>query len=385
MINNPVLPINYMIIYCTSSDPLFPIENIKKSYNIISKDNRFKENINIGWSSVRFCSYPQVIIIQLSKLYDITQINFLINHERIPSQISIYAFCPKNFLEMNISDKKIINEQFNFIGNIFPTNHKTNNRELKQVFLNEFHITNCLYLKFELYQNYIDEIRNKCNQIGLIELNIFGIDNNTPIPVINKKSYYKEEETDFTEIKGLLTDDVYENFIKDKIEFAKRLFFKKNDPLIYSDIEQLRELGRKVKGLRLEKKYHESIKDYKTAKKIHLEINEIKNYIENTYNAYGGEQILYENKNPVDITREYNQNLFVNKNKININESNLKALDNEINENFISGRSDYDYKKTKEILERRALNKKLIEESKEAARRNIQAEYLTLHNVNLNL
>ena len=390
MINNEILPLNYIIIYSSSTDPLFPIENIKKSYNIISNNNKFKDKINIGWSSMRFCSYPQIIIIQLTKICDVTQINFLINHERIPTQIEIYSFSPKNFVDTTISDKYIINKPFNFIGNVYPTNHQSNNRELKKVLLNEFHISNCLYLKFVFHINYPDPIRNKYNQIGIVQIEIFGIDNNTPLPLINRKNYFKEEETDITEIKGLLQDDDYVDFIKDKIEFAKRLYYKEKNELIYNDIEQLRELGRKVRGLLEEKKMYQILKDNLNYKKLRNEIDNIQNYVDENFRDYGGEQIIYENKNPIDVTKQsYINYLMINSNNLQ-NDYNNSNYNYPINDNtqindFIQKNDDYDYQKTKEVLERRKQKKLLIEQSLEAARNNIKAQNLALHNVNVNL
>ena len=390
MINNEILPLNYIIIYSSSTDPLFPIENIKKSYNIISNNNKFKDKINIGWSSMRFCSYPQIIIIQLTKICDVTQINFLINHERIPTQIEIYSFSPKNFVDTTISDKYIINKPFNFIGNVYPTNHQSNNRELKKVLLNEFHISNCLYLKFVFHINYPDPIRNKYNQIGIVQIDIFGIDNNTPLPLINRKNYFKEEETDITEIKGLLQDDDYVDFIKDKIEFAKRLYYKEKNELIYNDIEQLRELGRKVRGLLKKKKMYQILKDNLNYKKLRNEIDNIQNYVDENFRDYGGEQIIYENKNPIDVTKQsYINYLMINSNNLQ-NDYNNSNYNYPINDNtqindFIQKNDDYDYQKTKEVLERRKQKKLLIEQSLEAARNNIKAQNLALHNVNVNL
>ena len=390
MINNEILPLNYIIIYSSSTDPLFPIENIKKSYNIISNNNKFKDKINIGWSSMRFCSYPQIIIIQLTKICDVTQINFLINHERIPTQIEIYSFSPKNFVDTTISDKYIINKPFNFIGNVYPTNHQSNNRELKKVLLNEFHISNCLYLKFVFHINYPDPIRNKYNQIGIVQIEIFGIDNNTPLPLINRKNYFKEEETDITEIKGLLQDDDYVDFIKDKIEFAKRLYYKEKNELIYNDIEQLRELGRKVRGLLEEKKMYQILKDNLNYKKLRNEIDNIQNYVDENYRDYGGEQIIYENKNPIDVTKQsYINYLMINSNNLQ-NDYNNSNYNYPINDNtqindFIQKNDDYDYQKTKEVLERRKQKQLLIQQSLEEARNNIKAQNLALHNVNVNL
>jgi hypothetical protein len=78
-----------------------------------------------------------------------------------------------------------------------------------------------------------------------------------------------------------------------------------------------------------------------------------------------------------------------------VNSNNLQNNYNNINSNYpindntktndIIQQSDYDYKKTKEVLERRKQKQLLIQQSLEEARNNIKAQNLALHNVNVNL
>jgi hypothetical protein len=78
----------------------------------------------------------------------------------------------------------------------------------------------------------------------------------------------------------------------------------------------------------------------------------------------------------------------VNSNKIQNNYNNINSnypINDNTKTNDIIQQSDYDYKKTKEVLERRKQKQLLIQQSLEEARNNIKAQNLALHNVNVNL
>ena len=166
--NYGLYPLNYTIVFCTSADPNFPIENINKKSrysdmfpinNINDLDQNQSQKLknlyfNCGWSSLRYCSYPQMIITQLSSMSDIKQINIEINHERIPQKIDVYVYCPTIFKEIVTNFKNILNEEFTYIGSVIPVNHNKNQREIKKLIFhqnekyNQIIIKNCLYIKF---------------------------------------------------------------------------------------------------------------------------------------------------------------------------------------------------------------------------------------------
>ena len=172
-------PLNYTIVYCSSSDPNFPIENINKksrysdfielsqpqsdiesNNNIINSEKYKNIYFNPGWSSLRFCSYPQMIIVQLSSLSDIKQINIELNHERVPQKIDVYVYCPTILKEVVTNFKNIITAKFTYIGSVIPVNHNYNQRELKKLIFHnqgnydQITIMNCLYVKFLVHKNY---------------------------------------------------------------------------------------------------------------------------------------------------------------------------------------------------------------------------------------
>ena len=345
-------PLNYTIAFCSSSDPGFPIENINKKSRYsdfvetnlltnnppINSDKYKKIYFNPGWSSVRFCSYPQIIIAQLSSISDIKQINIELNHERVPQKIDVYIYCPTVLKEVVTNFKNIINAKFTYIGSTIPVNHNNNQRELKKlIFHNEGNygqvsLMNCLYVKFVVHKNYLNE-KNKFNQVGIINIDIFGNHHNKILPIFPLKQIepFKLDEI-IPRLKGLYTDDDYDNYIKEKIEKAKMEYYNneiimKNEEKrdkIYQDITLLRELGCKVIELNKEKTKFEYLNNNIKIMQVNSKLKEIKDYIEQTFPYYGKENVKYDN----DIN--FDKNIQDNEYTINIVEENLNESNNNI-------------------------------------------------------
>ena len=347
-----IYPLNYTIAFCSSSDPGFPIENINKKSRYsdfvetnlltnnppINSDKYKKIYFNPGWSSLRFCSYPQIIIAQLSSISDIKQINIELNHERVPQKIDVYIYCPTVLKEVVTNFKNIINAKFTYIGSTIPVNHNNNQRELKKlIFHNEGNygqvsLMNCLYVKFVVHKNYLNE-KNKFNQVGIINIDIFGNHYNKILPIFPLKQIepFKLDEI-IPRLKGLYTDDDYDNYIKEKIEKAKMEYYNneiimKNEEKgdkIYQDITLLRELGCKVIELNKEKTKFEYLNNNIKIMQVNSKLKEIKDYIEQTFPYYGKENVKYDN----DIN--FDKNIQDNEYTINIVEENLNESNNNI-------------------------------------------------------
>ena len=345
-------PLNYTIAFCSSSDPGFPIENINKKSRYsdfvetnlltnnppINSDKYKKIYFNPGWSSLRFCSYPQIIIAQLSSISDIKQINIELNHERVPQKIDVYIYCPTVLKEVVTNFKNIINAKFTYIGSTIPVNHNNNQRELKKlIFHNEGNygqvsLMNCLYVKFVVHKNYLNE-KNIFNQVGIINIDIFGNHHNKILPIFPLKQIepFKLDEI-IPRLKGLYTDDDYDNYIKEKIEKAKMEYYNneiimKNEEKrdkIYQDITLLRELGCKVIELNKEKTKFEYLNNNTKIMQVNSKLKEIKDYIEQTFPYYGKENVKYDN----DIN--FDKNIQDNEYMINIVEENLNESNNNI-------------------------------------------------------
>ena len=421
--------LNYTIVFCTSSDPNFPIDNINKksrysemipinnSNNIDPvKAERLKNlYFNCGWSSLRYCTYPQMIITQLSSMSDIKQINIEINHERIPQKIDVYVYCPTIFKEVVTNLKNILNAEFTYIGSVIPVYHNKNQREIKKLIFhqnernNQIIIKNCLYIKFIIHKNYENKQKNKFNQVGIINIDILG--NNTtgkilPVLPLQKVEKFKIDEI-LPRLKGLYTDNDYDNYIKEKIQKAKNEYYnnssianneaKKNK--IYEDIQMLRELGKKVIELKKERVKFEYFKNDQKLIQIDLKLKEIKKYIENEYPYYGKENIIYDNGMEYDETQEFqikkvetdlgeeNEINNENNNEINFNDEDeieekivengndlmVQKQNNENGNNYYNMNNQNQYQvsaKSKEILRRHLEKKRMIKENMEIAELN---------------
>ena len=414
-------PLNYTIVYCSSSDPNFPIENINKKSRYSDfidlpkipngiEDNKNIENtekykniyFNPGWSSLRFCSYPQIIIIQLSSLSDIKQINIELNHERVPQKIDVFVYCPSTLKEVIMNFNNILNARFNYIGSVIPVNHNYDKRELKKLIFhnegnyNQITIKNCLYIKFVIHINYQHK-NNKFNQVGIVNIDIFGNHNNKILPVLplNKVEQFKNDEI-LPRLKGLYTDNDYDEYIKEKIEKAKMEYYTNETLLkneekrnkIYQDITLLRELGQKVLGLNKEKEKFEYFGNDNKLMQINMKLKEIKDYIETTYPYYGKENIKYVNEN---LEEEL---------KINIVEDKLNESKNDISNTNINNISDNNYLGEQEniymednnnindinlnrnILEKNKVNE-VSERSKEILRRHQEKQRMIRENLEI--
>ena len=365
--------LNYSIVFCSSSDPNFPIENITKksrysdfvSMDPLSYEEKYKDiYFNPGWSSLRFCSYPQMIIAQLSSLSDIKQINIELNHERVPQKIDVYVYCPKILKEVITNFSQIINAKYTYIGSVIPVNHNNNQRELKKlIFHNEgnygpISIMNCLYVKFVIHKNYLTN-KNKFNQVGIINIDIFGNHNNKILPALPLKQTepYKNDEI-VPNLKGLYTDDDYDDYIKEKIKKAKMEYYYNeiiiNDPekrnKIYQEINLLRELGHKVLLLNKEKDKFEVFQNDAKLMQVNSKLKEIKDYIETTFPYYGKENVKYDDEihynNITSSHNEENKEYKINVIEEQLNESNK----NNISKSCINNKSDNDIKQEEEKI-----------------------------------
>ena len=432
--NYGLYPLNYTIVFCSSSDPNFPIENINKKSrysemipinninNVDSKQSQRLKNLyfNCGWSSLRYCTYPQTIITQLSSMSNIKQINIEINHERIPQKIDVYVYCPTIFKEIVTNFQNIINADYTYIGSVIPVNHNKNQREIKKLIFhqnenyNQIIIKNCLYVKFIIHKNYENKIKNKFNQVGIINIDIFG--NNTngkiiPVLPLKKVEKFKIDEI-LPTLKGLYTDNDYDNYIKEKIQKAKSEYYTNNAIMnnevkrnkVYQDIQILRELGKKVLELNKERAKFEYFKNSQKLLQIDLKLKEIRKYIEDKYPYYGKENVIYDNNmEENDETQPFEiknvENNLEEENEIyenNIEKENGAEIDNlengdedysekqkEYNNNYNSNIQKQNSDKSKEILRRHLEKKRMIKENMEIAEINRKAQDLALHNSNV--
>ena len=155
--NLPLL--KYRIIGASTEDPENPF------YSIISGLK------NDGWASVRYCTYPQELLIQICRPCRLRQIHLVFHEYKIPTKLEFYYFFPKTFNDFNLPIDDIIFEK---MGHIIPSSNiknKFKSRELRKIFINE----NVYYLKLVFHQNY-SNTKNLFNQVGLVSLQCYGVD-----------------------------------------------------------------------------------------------------------------------------------------------------------------------------------------------------------------
>src|SRR5690242_2134231 len=122
-----VQKLKYRLIESTTEDSEYPLYELLKGAD------------SSGWVSVRFCTYPQEILIQFLTPVNLRQINILSNEKKIPSLIEIYCYYPSTANEFFNNYKQVSYEKLGYIR--MDTNSKTNYkaREFRKIFVD----TNC--------------------------------------------------------------------------------------------------------------------------------------------------------------------------------------------------------------------------------------------------
>jgi centrosomal protein CEP104 len=269
-----VHPLKYRIIGSSSEDPDFPL------FSLISGGN------NEGWHSIRFCTYPQEILIQFTQPVRLRQVNILLHQTFIPSSIEFFYFFPEKYDDFF---KDYNSLTFNKIGYVTPdSNSKTDYkaREYKKVAFNE----NVLYLKLVL-NKCIYNLYNTFNQVAIISIECFGFDftvNNIDylFPNRNKSlNYFANNMNNYIPNPNLDDNDLDEVCIN-KIDELKlqlnRCVEEENydqAKVINELIQRIKILGQKIYNLQEIKFKSIEVNDYDNAKIVKNEIERIKNII----------------------------------------------------------------------------------------------------------
>jgi centrosomal protein CEP104 len=363
---NTIIPLKYTIIYSSSNDKEYPVHNIM--------NGDYSPN-NKGWMSLRYCSYPQEIIIQFYPFVTIKEIIIVIHESKIPSRIDIYSYSPGYNENISTSNQQLHSLSFDYVGHIIPHNHSSDHREIKKIALKtnqyNFTIQKCLYIKLSLSENYINVTRNPRNQVSLISFEAFGYVSNYNIfrPNINYShdDYIPE---------GLITEKEFSDIIKYKIQCARKELERRSDGMeeqILQDIEELRKYGKRLYQLEqgfVILKYAE-----KNTNKLENEIKNIYQYVIENYAIYNHELLSeqdgdLEDNSDMNYSIDNNNNINVSNSQLNVNELNQNA-----NVNYIQN------EKSKEIYQRYINKRNLIKQSKEQAQEILKLENQS--NINL--
>ena len=358
----PFKQLRYRLIGASSEDPEHPLFAL------------FSPNQNEGWNSVRFCSYPQEILIQFPQPVRLTRVHLLLHQNKIPSKIELYQFFPKTYNDFYIDYNSMI---FDKIGYVIPdSNTKTNYqaRELKKISLNE----NVLFFKLVFYRS-TRNIYNKFDQVGLIGLECFGYEfTQTNIDLLfpnrdkeyeyfsnrTNDSYFPKvniNEEDLDEMCRIKIDE-----LKDELDKVLQIENYEYAKVISEFINRIKFLGGKINNLNEIKMKSIEVEDYDNANLMKIEIERIKSIIDSINPSnLGSFNKNNDNEKEYSLNNEYSDNQ-----KFNFNEepSENPPFDIESEEKFKpKTRSD-------EILEEKKKKEQMIKENKEAAKQFLEEE-----------
>jgi centrosomal protein CEP104 len=249
--------LKYRLIEATTEDPDYPLYELMRGAD------------SSGWTSVRFCTYPQEILIQFLTPVTLKQINILSNEKRIPSMIEFYSYYPSSVSDIFTNYKQVTFDKLGYIR--MDTNSKTNYkaREYRKVYIN----SNCVFLKLVLHKNYVNKY-NVFNQVGVISVEFFG----TPIH-INKNELYLKETIRNIEFKEEELDEISQEKIKIMRTQQEEAIQKENfdeAKKLKQTIDKIKLIGKRIYELDKQKKMYINNEDFDNAKILKFEIDRLK-------------------------------------------------------------------------------------------------------------
>ena len=304
-------------------------ESVNNSQSLITFEN--------SWSSERFCTYPQQIIIKFETPVNLRQINIISHEKKISEKISFFSFCPQKDIFIPIS--KVHN--FENIGFInlnpnFSSNYQV--RELKRISLN----IKSLFLKIELDKNYINDY-NPYHQVGLINLDFYGFKLPGYNNILNKNQILckNEEIKNNDEIDNNNYNILIEEICGEKVKQLNNKLSESNknqninECIYYKElISKAKEIGNKIYNLQLEKNEAIKIEDYDKATELKTSIDTLKSQLQNL-----GEKSLKKSSSNSFSNKEDNiddnnlNNNSINENNNNLNSQNISNSNNNTKNN----------------------------------------------------
>ena len=269
--------LKYRLIGASTEDPENPF------YSIISG---LKNN---GWSSVRYSTYPQELLIQFCRPCRLREIHLVFHEYKIPSKIDLYYFFPKTFSDFNLDIDDLIFEKIGYITPDTNMRSKYKAREFKKIFLNE----NVYYLKFVFYQNY-SNLKNLFNQVGIVSIQCFGIDftaNNInglypridlPVDYITKPSLFpevKKKEFDDSMLDEVCVLKLQE--LKEALEICKKIENYEQAQKSHELMQLVRKLGEKINDAKEIKDKALEMDDFETCNTAKKNIDILREKVKN--------------------------------------------------------------------------------------------------------
>lgn len=273
-----VTKLKFRIVFCSSEEPEFPASELLR-HGPNSK----------GWSSARFCDYPQDLVLQFPTIVRIKQLQFLSHQCKISSKIELYTFTPDRPSGL----PSIQDIPFKRLGYMsLDSNEKSGfqARELKSVYLD----STCLFLKVTLNKCHVNTA-NLFNQVGLIAINSLG------------EELGSQDEPGL--IQGRQPRAKYEGNFEQDLEFdtatserlralqaAKQKAIENEDfeeaKHLKDAIERLKSVGVNLLQLEERKRMAVQNEDFESAKIIKMEIDRLRNAVAPPMPGVGGPSIF---------------------------------------------------------------------------------------------
>lgn len=151
--------INFNVVFVSGEDEVHPSTEL---------NTERQGPLNQGWSSQKFCLFPNDLIIQFERKIVLKKVQLLSHQFLIASKIEFYiGDCGEH--EFNYETAKYTRLGYVELSPNERTDFKA--RELKSVHVD----AEGTFLKFVLHKNFVNR-QNLYNQVGLIAINIIGDD-----------------------------------------------------------------------------------------------------------------------------------------------------------------------------------------------------------------
>jgi len=161
--------LSYRVIVVTSHDT----DHEAKELEIRNRMETDKlKNKGKGWSSARFCAYPQEVVLALERVSEISQIQILSHQSKISSKVEIWIGLDLDSPCQAHSDSTYKSINWKRLGYLSLDENERSNwkaRELKSVYING----TANYVRFTLHESHINAI-NLFNQVGIVAITILG-------------------------------------------------------------------------------------------------------------------------------------------------------------------------------------------------------------------
>ena len=237
-----------------------------------------------GWTSARFCSYPQDVVVGLESVSEVSQIQILSHQSKISSKVEIWIGLDLSTECQGHSAATWRSIDWRRLGYLSLDKNERSNwkaRELKSVYIN----ATANYVRFSLHESHINAV-NLFNQVGIVALTVLGGTAAASDPLGAAQGADQRTlslpKVEAVAIAGGGVDGVDENTLR-KIQELSAL---KKEAVINEDydeakrcklcIENLQSAAKELSKLETDKKAAVELEDYDMAKQLKLQIERLR-------------------------------------------------------------------------------------------------------------